>query len=135
MPGEFLLTQAATVQLTNRSLRAQGIRSTRPAGTLCEWDWLSFRRQRLPHQDHSVFCSHVYLTDYLHLQKHQLLNKLFIKRLAPCFLISNTDFQDISSNKSEVGVNKQARHYIKLVNYAPSYTVLEVHTILGAHRR
>ena len=135
MPGEFLLTQTATMQLTSGSLHVQGSSSTRPAGTLCEWDWLSFRGQRLPHQDCSVVYSHVYLTDDLRLQKHQLLNKLFIKRLAPCFLISNTDFQDISSNKSEVGMNKQTWHYTKVVNYAPSYTVLEVHTTLGAHGR
>lgn len=49
--------------------------------------------------------------------------------------LSNTDFQDILSNKSEVEVNKQTWHYTKLVNYASRYMMLEVHTVLGAHGR
>lgn len=33
-------------------------------------------------------------------------------------LSSNIDFQDTSSNKSEVDMNKQTWHYTKLVNCA-----------------
>lgn len=44
--------------------------------------------------------------------------------------VSNTDFQDISSNKSEVDMYKQTWHYTELVNCASRYTMLEVHPVL-----
>lgn len=133
MPGEFLLTQTATVQLTSRSLHVQGSSTTRPAGTSWQWDWSSFGGQRLPH--HSVVYSNAYLADDLCLQKHQFLHQLFIKRLDPLFLTFITDLRNISCNKSEVGMNKQIWHFTKLVNYPPIYTVLEAHTVLGVHGR